>query len=63
MEDSRGNLYLAYAPDDAGEMEIVAALLREDRWDVSLGPLVEAGAGFTSRIERRLDQASCVVVG
>jgi hypothetical protein len=62
VAETRGNVYLAYAPDDAPEMEFVAALLRDDLWDVSLGPIVEVGPVFTANIARRLDQASCVVV-
>ncbi len=55
-------VYVAYAPDDAGEVSEIAEIIRGQGWSVCFGHLTEPGSDDPGLSLQRIAAAACVVI-
>ena len=56
------DIFISYSKNDKPVVEILAACLHEDGWDVFWDRKIEAGADWNDEIQREIQNARCVLV-
>lgn len=57
-----GYIYVAYSPEDAGEVAEITGIIRDQGWSICYGHLAEPGDDDQSISLQRIAAASCVLV-